>query len=232
MRPVLLIGINFVRTQWLVVALMLTWVVGITGFFAWHSNRSEVLFFFRQQSFYALGAATLVGLPAIHNERRSRRILAVLAKGLHRWQYLAGLLCGCGMIAAIFCGAVAVSTAWLCRQAGIQYSEVLPLMLALFLGCIAASSAGVFWSVILHPLPAMVATMATLLVPFSFDLRAEQFSLLFPVAAISQFIWDFNFENPAHGLGQTGAAAAIHGLIFWVAAAVIFTRQDVTIAPE
>ena len=232
MRPVFLIATNFVRTQWILLTLMLLYIVGITGAFGWHSQRDEVLFFLRQQAYYALFLGSLVGIPAIQNERKTRRILAVLSKGIHRWQYIAGMLMGSGLIAAAYCLAVGLATAWLCAQIGASTAGLPALMLALFLCCMAAAAVGLFWSVMMHPVLALTATGLTLVLPLLLPGRHLAFGESFPVLAIARGILHFDFGDSPGTLWKIGAAAVIHTIVFFLGASAIFARKDVTIAPE
>ena len=88
MRAIVLIGINFVRTQWIALAVMCAYVLGIGGIYRVHTQREEILFFLRWHAGYAIFFATMIAIPALQTERKTRRILAVLSKGIHRWQYL------------------------------------------------------------------------------------------------------------------------------------------------
>src|SRR5258708_38041124 len=80
MRVILLLGVNFLRAQWIVVVVMLAYVAGINGFLAWNVQPGEVLVFLRIQGLYAISFVLLTAIPAIHTERKSRRILVVLSK--------------------------------------------------------------------------------------------------------------------------------------------------------
>src|ERR1051326_6367083 len=165
MKPILLIGTNFVRSQWIVLTIMLVYVVAMLGFIGLHEQRSEVLFFIRQLSFYAIFLGTMLTIPAIQNERKSRRILAVLSKGIHRWQYLAGLLLGALLIVAAFCLAVGLATWWLARQASFPTAGLGLYMLVLFLGCAACAAVSLFSSVFMHPFVALPVAIIILFLP-------------------------------------------------------------------
>ncbi len=232
MRPVFLIATNFVRTQWILLTLMLLYIAGIAAVFGWHSQRVEVLFFLRQQTYYALFLGSLVGIPAIQNERKTRRVLAVLSKGIHRWQYIAGLLLGSGLIAGAYCLAVGLATAWLCTQIGASADGLPAFMVVLFLCCMAAASVGLFWSVMMHPVLALAATGLTLALPLLLPAKHFLAGALFPVLAMARSVLHFDFGDADRSLWRIGAAAVVQTVIFFVAASAIFARKDVTIAPE
>lgn len=233
MRAILLIGTNFARTQWLAVVIMTTYLAAIGGVFGWHEQRPDARFFLQWHSYYAIVLATMIAIPAIWTERKSRRILAVLSKGIGRWQYLGGILCGCAIISAWFCFMIGVITAWLCHKGGVPTGGVPVLTLVLFLCCVTGASAALFWSAFLHPLLATVATTAILLLPLATD-GAGWYppGELFPVSAVVQVLRDFQFRPPGTGIWAIAAGALLESIFFWMAASLIFARRDVTISPE
>ncbi len=233
MRAVLLMGANFVRRQWLFITIMLTYVAGMAGVIALHEQRPELMFYFQLQASYVLGFGVLLAAPAIQTDSKSRRILAVLSKGIHRWQYLGGLLCGCVMITALLCAAVAVIVYALASQISVPVNGLPQIVLALFLASAAAISVALFCSVMLHPLLATAAASVILLLPFVLEPKGIYLpSVLFPVYDIIHVVKDYRFQTPGSGLWQVAAAAAVETLVFWIAASVLFERKDVTVASE
>src|SRR5215813_8818890 len=120
MRSIVLLGINFVRTQWIALAVMTTYIVAMGGVFRSRVQADDVLFFLRWHAGYAVFLGTMMAIPALQMERKTRRILAVLSKGIYRWQYLGGLLLGCVMAAGLFCGLMGGIAVWLCQEGGIN----------------------------------------------------------------------------------------------------------------
>ncbi len=233
MRTILLIGVNFVRSQWIALAVMAAYMAGIGGVFQWHVQRTDVLFFLRWHSGYAVFLGTMIAIPALQAERKSRRILAVLSKGIHRWQYLGGILCGCAIISAIFCLLVGGITGWLCRQGNLSPEGLWPLILALFFCCIAAASVGLFCSVFLHPFFATAATSAILLLPSALETAGWKTPIgLFPVPAMARILMGFQFGLPENDVWTVVAGAMLQAAVFWLASTVVFARRDVTIFPE
>jgi|SRR5579872_2143226 len=233
MRAIFLIGTNFVRTQWVVVAIMLAYLAGIAGVFGWHARRSEVVFFLHLHSLYAVFMGTMVAVPALQNERKSRRNLAVLSKGIHRRQYVAGLLCGCVMVAALFCAVLGGAALWLARRVEIAPAGLAGLLLALLAAASASASVALFFSTFLHPVLALGAASTLALLPFPLEARGlYPPGALFPTASIMDMAIHFRFQPLGLGAWWLVAAAMAQALAFWLAASAIFARQDVTTASE
>lgn len=232
MRAVLLIGMNYARMQWLTLLIMTIYLLGIAGIFSLHQQSQEVLFFVHSQPLYVVFVGLMLAIPAIQTDRKSRRLLAVLSKGIYRWQYLGGLLCGCAMISAMFSLLIWAIASTLFARGGHPTSGLGLLSVALFACCVAAASAGLLYSTFLHPLLATGAAAITLLLPYTPDgLRLDLLRPLFPVAWLLDIIVHYEFGGAA-GLWTIIAAALILAIIFWIAGAAIFSRRDVTISPE
>jgi hypothetical protein len=234
MRAIILIGINFVRTQWIALAVMCTYVLGIGGIYRIHTQRDEILFFLRWHAGYAIFFATMIAIPALQTERKTRRILAVLSKGIHRWQYLGGILCGCAMISALFCLLIGGTAAWLGQQGGIRTDGLAGIALLLFCCCLTGAATGVFFATFLHPLLATAATSTVLALPLVFVQAGWHAPwALFPIAALFRTLWTaFHFQPLGSVVRPLIVGAIFQAIIFWVAAALVFARRDVTISPE
>jgi len=232
MRAVLLIAMNYARMQWVTILVMTVYLVGIAGVFNLNQQSQEVLFFVRSQPLYVLFVGFMLAIPAIQTDRKSRRLLAVLSKGIHRWQYLGGLLCGCGMITATFSLLIWAIAYTLCVRGGHSTAGLGLLAGALFAVCVTAASAGLLYSTFLHPLLATGAAAVTLLLPYTPDgLRFHSLKPLFPVAWLLDIIVHYQFGGAA-GLWRLIAAAIALAILFWIAGAAIFSRRDVTISPQ
>jgi hypothetical protein len=234
MRAIFLIGINFVRTQWIALAVMSAYVLGIGGVYRVHTQREEILFFLRWHAGYAIFFAIMIAIPALQTERKTRRILAVLSKGIRRSQYLAGILCGCAMISALFCLLIGATAAWLGQQGGIRTDGLAAITFLLFCCCLAAASTAVLFATFLHPLLATAATSTVLALPLAFVQPGWHAPwALFPVAALFRTLWtSFQFQPLGNIVRTLMLSAICQAIIFWIAAALVFARRDVTISPE
>ncbi len=126
MRPVFLIALNFLRESRWAILLLLLWAV-ISGGAAAYSikeSQDDALFFVKQQAVYGVVFTAFLASSAIYNQRRSRRILAVLSKAVGRAEYLAGLEVGFLANAAVYSAAVAVLGAWVFARAGFSVTRV------------------------------------------------------------------------------------------------------------
>jgi hypothetical protein len=218
-----MIGANFVRSQWLTLVVMTVYLAGMAVVFAHSPQRQETRFFLQIHSFYLLFMAVAIAIPALQTERTSRRILAVLSKGIYRWQYLGGILCGCGMILAIFCLMVGGISWMLCVLGRSPTAGLAGLMVALFAGCLMSSAVGLFYSTFLHPLVATGATLATLALPFAAGVA--------DATRLAGNIGNFRTGTASNAATVSGGALAV-AIVFWFAAAAIFARRDVTVSPE
>lgn len=231
MVPILLIAANFIRTQWLVVAIMTAYLLGISGVFAVHQQVGETIFFLQWHSFYVLFLAMILAVGAIQSERKSRRIVAVLSKGIHRWQYLTGLLCGCGGIAGLFWIVIACAMVMLSHP-GSSAGRLVAIFVALFCCSVATAAVALFYSVFLHPLLATIAASATLALPYLVQpWNTQMQSAWFPVSGIFFLLQDYPLR-PASEVWSVAAAAVAYALVFLAAATVTFSRRDVTTSPE
>jgi len=234
MLPILLMAGNYVRMQWVTLLVMTIYLVGIGGVFSVHQQSQEVLFFLRSQPLYVLFISLMLAVPAIEADRKSRRLLAVLSKGIHRWQYLGGILCGCAVMTAIFSFLIWAAAYRLCIRGGDPTQGLGLLAAALFTCCVAASSAGLLYSTFLHPLVATGAATITLILPFAFaggKTDAGSANLLFPVAGLVDTLVRYDFGT-VDGLWALIVSATVATIIFWMIGAAIFARRDVTISPE
>ncbi len=229
MRAIFLIGLNFVRTQWIALAVIVSYIIGIGSVYRFHTQKDDVLFFLRLHSGYAISLAVMMAVPTLQAERKTRRILAVLSKGVHRWEYLGGILFGCALISAIFCALIGGTAAWLGQQGGVLPDGLAVTMLALFCCCLASASTGLFFAVFLHPLLAIAATSMTLFLPFLWGSTGGRGSEFFPMAGLFRILGP-GFESAS--VPWVISTAMLQTIICWIAASVVFARRDVTISPE
>ena len=236
MRAVLLIATNFTREQRWPLFFLLLWVLGWAAFgifAATNSGPDDALMIFRQLAVYALTFGVFFGSSAIHSDQRSRRILAVLSKGISRGQYILGLLGGIALVLGIFCLCMGFTASWLLGRYGFSESALWFGMLALWTACLLTASLTLFLSTFLPPLFAAIGAGTLAGIPALLSLRGDAF---------------FKYVIPAHSLlepliradfGPTwrpGFSLVFLGwsemAVFSLAAAWIFSRRDLAVAME
>src|SRR5262249_15221332 len=139
MRPVLLIAKNFAREQRWPLIFLLLWVVGwaVFGVFAdSESGPDDALMIFRQLAVYSVTFGVFFGSSAIQADQRSRRVLAVLSKGISRGQYVFGLLAGIALVLGVFCLCMGFTATWLLGRYGFGFATLWFEMLALWTACL------------------------------------------------------------------------------------------------
>src|SRR6266849_867953 len=232
MRAVWMIGLNVVRMQWVTMLIMGFYLVSIAAVFAYNEQRQEVSFFFQSHAFYVLFLGSMLAVPAIQAERKSRRIVAVLSKGIYRWQYLTGLWLGCSIITSCFSLMLAVIALLLSRAGNYATEGLWPMTLALLMCCSMAIAVSILYSVALHPLLAVAATTITLVLPYVVRIvEWRPVAGLFPVWWFSEATSAFHFNGAPQALGITFSALLLTPC-FLAAAALAFSHRDVTTSPE
>src|SRR3954469_2521387 len=105
MIPALLIAKSFVRQNRWLLAVLVVWPL-LWGALDWSPNRRvtepDVAELLQQETFYGVVVITFLASSAIYNDKRSRRIVGVLSKGIRRAQYLTGLALGGVSFAALY----------------------------------------------------------------------------------------------------------------------------------
>ncbi|MCI0349027.1 MAG: hypothetical protein L0Z53_06340 [Acidobacteriales bacterium] len=234
MNPALLIAGNFLREQrWFVVFLlmyvaMLSLVYGLSP----PSDVRDLLVLEKQLAGFALLFNLSIVTGSLQQERRTRRIVAVLSKGISRREYIAGFLLGSVVIAAIYCAGMAASAVGLHRRIEFPLQPILELIAVTLIACVLTNTIALFFATSLHPLFAMLATGLTVGLPFVLAEMLGPAALnVVAVAALLQDIRSFSFGGwtpPWLTLGL----ALLQTILFWLAAAWVFSRRDVAVAVE
>jgi ABC-type transport system involved in multi-copper enzyme maturation permease subunit len=236
MRQIGLIAINFVREQrWPILVLML-WVVllAILGLLLdLRQSREDVLFIFKQLGVYGVAFAVFFGASAIHNERKTRRILAVISKGVSRAQYISGLLIGIGMAVGIFAVSMGVTGTWVLRAGGAHASQIWTLIACLMLTCVLSSAVAVLFSTFLNPLFATLATAITLGVPAVAALHFEsRWARAIPAYSLLDLLLQFSFRRNMSVPWNLMGLALFEAVLLWLSASWVFSRRDVAVAVD
>jgi hypothetical protein len=236
MKPVLLIALNFVREQRWPILVLLLWVL-LLAFLGLamdiRREREDLLFVFKQVAVYAVVFSVFFGGSAIYNERRSRRILAVLAKAVGRQQYLSGLVLGVALASGVYCFALGMTGSWTLGEAGFPVSQVWRLMLCLVTACTLAGTVGLMFSTFLNPFFAAGATALVLGLPaLAGRAVSASWADVIPVYALTSNVLKASFQSPGGTPWSLLGLAVLESVAFWLAAARIFAWVDIAVSVE
>ena len=233
MITILILALNVVRQQRLIVILMSTWLLFFAGLFSFisdpHTGPQDLEILYRQELVYGIAIGLFSGASIIHNERKTRRIIAVLSKGIHRAQYLGGAMVGIGCITALFYALVAVTNQWLIHRLHHTGEVFAPALLG-WVATQVAVALGLTFGSFLHPI--FAATCASLV--SALGMLIPTHPLVFPV---SYFIRSAIGVTYAHGLGWEDysgflISVAIETAIAFTIAVLIFERRDIAVPVE
>ena len=235
MRPVLLIARNFAREQRWPLFFLLLWVVGwaLVGLVDPERNPDDALMIFRQLAVYSVTFGVFFGSSAIQADQRSRRVLAVLSKGISRSQYILGLLMGIAVVLGIFCLCMGFTATWLLGRFGFQIGTLWFGMLALWTACLLTSSLTLSFSTFLPPLFAAIATGTLAGIPALLAFRGDAISkFIIPVYGLVEPLIAGDFVPKWHLRPSLVVIGWVETLLFWMIASWIFSRRDLAVAAE
>ncbi|MFY9562448.1 MAG: hypothetical protein WAQ52_19615 [Terriglobales bacterium] len=236
MRPVFLIARNFAREQRWPLFFLLLWVLGWATFGMLGDERAgpeDALMIFRQLAVYSVTFGVFFGSSAIQADQRSRRILAVLSKGISRRQYVFGLLAGIGLVLGVFCLCMGFTASWLLGRFGLSLGTLWFGMVALWTACLLTASLTLSLSTFLPPLFAAIGAGTVAGIPALLSLRGDSFSrYVIPVYGLLEPLIVSDFSRTWNVSLEMVLLAWTETAVFWVVAAWIFSRRDLAVAVE
>jgi ABC-type transport system involved in multi-copper enzyme maturation permease subunit len=234
-KPVWLIAANFLREQRWPSVILLGWVAllsGVAGLSELRRAPEDVFMLFQQVAVYILVFSLFFGASAIRNELRTRRILAVLSKGISRRQYIAGLLLGIVMAVVIYCLALGAAGAWALPPVGVPAARFWFLLLGLLAASLLTACMALFFSIFLHPLLATGVTVVIVGAPLLVTaLWNSAWAAVIPVYAILQGFLNLSERTTALA-GWLILLALGETALLWVVSAWLFSWKDVAVAVE
>jgi len=236
MRPVVLIGMNFVREQRWPLFFLLAWVLGfaVFGFLVASQTAAEdALMIFKQLTFYGVVFAVFFGSSALHSDLRSHRIFAVLSKAVSRGQYLAGLLAGIAFVLGAFCLCTGLAGTWVLTRYGFDIGQLWWGILALFTACVLMASLALCLSVFLPALFAAMGSGFLTGLPVMLTLRGAGPARYFiPIYALLEPLLEADFRLSWHASAGIVVLGLLETALFVVAATCIFSGRDVVTGSE
>jgi hypothetical protein len=234
MRAIWLLAVNFLREQKLALVVLLLWITGFGVVFTfWRGEDTEHLaLIFRQQAAYGVLFTMFVSASALHMERKTRRIVAVLSKGITRSEYLIGYILGCALFSGTFVAALWLVNQWFALQFRYE-SNVTGVLLAVWIASVLAAAIALMFACWLPPLVSTPLALLTVVLPGALAFANPGiWEQAFPITYVVRQIFTFDFRFGWIGGWWFAAAAFVQSACFWLIAAAIFARKDVSAAVE
>jgi hypothetical protein len=233
MRPVFLIARNFAREQRWPLFFLLLWVLGWATFGVFEDPRSgpdDALMIFRQLAVYSVTFGVFFGSSAIQADQRSRRILAVLSKGISRRQYVFGLLLGIALVLGLFCLCMGFTATWLLGRFGFNPAAMWFGILALWTACLLVASLTLSLSTFMPPLLAAIGAGTFAGIPALLSLRGDAISrYIIPVHRLLEPLIRADFTQAWHASVGIIFVGWLETAALWFFAAWIFSRRDLSV---
>jgi hypothetical protein len=230
-RSALLIAGNFLRENRWAVLLLILWGVGsgIAAALSVGSSVDDALFFLKQQAVYSVFFTLFLAASALYNQRRSRRILAVLSKGIERYQYLAGIVVGFSAVSLFYSFVLGLTGAWTYLLIGSSPTGILPLVLMLLVASVFAGTLALFFSTFMNPLFTLLCTSAVL--GFS-AMFGRSLPTLLPAYTLMNGVISFTLDGRPQEPWTALLMALAETIALWAAASAIFARKDIAVSIE
>lgn len=236
MTPVALIAANFLREHRWPVLILFAWIV-LTALAAGGFGRDrvvpdDVVFYVEQQAIYICVFSAFLAADALHNERKSRRILLVLSKAISRGEYLLAIVLGTSAMAIAYAILFVLVGVWLTARAGVPSSPLWPMAILVIVGSVIAATVAMFFSTFLNPYVATAVTLLLFCAPGALHAQRHAWASWFPGFPILVNVLRFNFHRQWAANWPAVIAAFLQSIFFWAMAAAVFNRKDVAVPVE
>lgn len=236
MRAMALIGGNLIREQRWLALLLALYVVVMSAILSQDASRvaaGDVAFLVKQQAIYAVLFSALLALSALHNERKSRRILAVLSKSVTRAQYLGGLLGGVMALVGGYCVLIFLAGAFLVRGVEIRTGQIGLMVLAAMVASLLAATVALFFTSMFPPILATATTGALLASPLALQpVIGTRADLVLPVYSLSMLIGRSTFDLSWSAVSPVLGAGIVEAAVVFLLAVGVFSLKDIAVAVE
>jgi ABC-type transport system involved in multi-copper enzyme maturation permease subunit len=236
MREVLLLAWNYLREQKVFLIVLSIYLAAGTGWLALSSETpqlDDLSFLVKQQAGYAIVFGLFMTSGAVFNDRRSRRILMVLSKGVERSQYLAGIYLGSTVALAAYLFLSWVASAVLLRRVGFGWSSVNGVIVAAAIATLLSAAIALFYSTMMHPMLAVGAAVITMSVPHAIaKLLLPVFDALMPVYAISGAVIGWSPNQPLAIAPYMLLIGIVETGLFFLLAVAAFRGRDLALTVD
>jgi ABC-2 family transporter len=236
MRPVVLIAANFLREHRWPVLILFAWIVltaaAAGDFGKGRPVKDDVLFYCQQQAIYICVFSAFLAADAIHNERKSRRILLVLAKAISRRKYLLAVIVGTCTMAIAYALLFGVCAIWLTARAELPGGQLWSVVVLVIAGSLIAATVAMFFSTFLNPYVATAITLLFFCAPTAFHAQRHAWAMWLPGLPILTEVMSFSFRPDWVMRWAVPSIAVLESVLAWSLAAAVFNRRDIAIPVE
>lgn len=231
---IVLIALNFVREQRWFIVLMLLYVGVVNGLMYYATTTRErdpeTLLVVKQEAFYALFFSVIIASAVFQNERKTRRILAVLSKAVSRAEYVAGIVVGVNLCVLVYLAGFAAGVFLLVPEASI--GAIGRLLLTVAVASLLGTVVTVFYASFMHPMVATAAAGATLALSAALERLVPGGATFVPVYALMRDAARFSAE-PGYAIDERMVVlGVVQAVAIWLAASWVFARRDITAPVE
>jgi ABC-type transport system involved in multi-copper enzyme maturation permease subunit len=152
--------------RWLLLLLLL-WPYAMAALMLLGTGRpaaDELLSLLKDECFYGIALVAFTGAYLLGNEQRSRRIITVLARAIHRWQYLLALLLAAWIPLALYLVGFVVSGSYMLHESRVPIQIVFDMALLQLVVGLWTGALSIFFSVFLPSILASIASGGTMAV--------------------------------------------------------------------
>jgi ABC-type transport system involved in multi-copper enzyme maturation permease subunit len=235
-KAVLLIAANFLREHRWPVIILFAWIV-LTALAAGGFGRNrvvadDVVFYVQQQAVYICVFSAFLAAGAIHNERKSRRILLVLSKAISRGQYLLAVILGTWAVSFAYALLFGLCGVWLTARATLPSGGVWSIATLVIAGSLIAATVAMFFSTFLNPYVATALALGLFCAPGMLHAQRHSWFLLLPGLPILLEVVRFNLRSEWGVNWIVIGIAILQSAFFWLIAAAVFDRRDIAVPVE
>ena len=236
MTKVILIARNHLRDQRWVLATMFAYALIMSSVFAFFTGQptsEDAHFFVEQQLWFGVLFSVFLSTAAVHTDMRTRRMLGIMSKAVHRSQYLLGVLAGISGAMLAYCFFVALAGNYITARSGHRFAELWPLAAEIAFAAITVACVGLMFGVFLSPLYATASTFALLtIIPYlALHLRPW---IIFgsPVTFLLAQTTNGFQDAPPMQLSTAILLTFCQAVFFFLVALLIFSRRDLARSTE
>jgi ABC-type Na+ efflux pump permease subunit len=236
MRPVAQIAANFLREHRWPVLILFAWIVltaaAAGDFGKGRPVNDDVIFYCQQQAIYICVFSAFLAADAIHNERKSRRILLVLSKAISRGEYLLAVILGTCTMAVAYALVFGLCGVWLTARAELPGGQLWSVVILVIAGSAIAATVALFFSTFLNPYVATAITLLLFCAPGAIHAQRHAWGMWLPGLPILTEIMKFSFRPDWVLRWAAPVVAIVQSVFFWLIAAAVFNRRDIAVPVE